>query len=1463
MSGIDIRRSSRRSSNYGGNGPLQRVINPVSILRSRSQAREPTVHDDFASMPVVAARSRSRSQRRMDEFETRQRDAYLSHQSAHAERIQNAAANRDFETINREIRREPRNIQARQQATVRERDVLRRARVARVRQDYESNAASVIQQEDLREVNEALAAMPQEPMIMMRADDVAGSRAHRSRVRRAAAEVRAEHAGQLNADNQIINVRPYDEEKGGAQSCTIEVTIIGFYIVMHGSDVYHRTESRFTETHIFHLPAYRSQEELMDSINHAIGLLTIIIAEGSKDSGYKVFYAILTTVTGMYSAEEIRAVAHNPTEVRLHASIPIQYGFLKRMGVDVTLAEKQEKKGLNCFTSAVLSHIRKHDIMIRMKLTEIKIAEEMLNGRELAKGETLSSRGYSINDGIEFFDRHEAFNVYAFDQLGNVIWKSEYNKDQKRRLAPPLMFVAHNAHVYVITDDKIRTSLIHRIQATTQGLKTNLFSDDGKVAARAAKEEQLITSLARKRYDNFEWNEKEPLNLKKLNTYKDCNLFMDKKCLHNMLIELYRQQSYVHTGEYFSDRFSKINYFNNVTIFANPNTTPSLVKKEISLTGSSGTTVEVCRRLNVTFKNQSIGAATGHFADRYFNPLGAKTVRKAVTPKQRAAHILRFKNICQICKNDAGKKAEIDHIIRREAGGKDDDSNLQLLCKSCHDSKTRQEVNIFKLDRTLSHYNTATVQIFSQAKNAFIHTFIPLEEFGAVDMVPCVLDASTNVTRAQFRVKEGVLLAGLDMEKCRTNILRFGMGDNEFADFTVLDDPVAFDLEDDMHTKIPVGEYYIHTKNICPAKGNGWVTHVEVRYMLEEKLIKLEQIKWIVRASLSHPGDYYSKMIESVLEKLIISEPGSVAYKKEVHIAKSCINQFVGTWGTRTNDSKSISIYNSLEAAATDSHLRKEGQSSVKIASSQKRNNDAVRANQTVNIIPRTFDHRAGLDDEKKKTEHFDYVEMVYRSTRIKHESHVPIFRTVLGQEAVHLHKTMRILEKFGGVVVNCNTDNAIAMFRDREVRDAQGKKVIETAQQQIDAMWEYSQKICWDDAKTIKKYKRADMPSPSSLTREEEASEEEFKYTIPRYRVVKDPGFTNQEECRLYAKTIVKKLLNPAVDYSLQIDALAGCGKTTLVNHIIDILKEKDISHLALAPTHIASRLLGDDGKTMQSALSVLKHGNYKALSCYSVLILDEKSMVSELYWNALCMLKKNTNIRFVVVGNWTQLSPVADRSASFDYENSSAIHELCSGNMLRLTTCRRSDKLLFKQYKDMSALDVSKFGSDEHPIAICYYNSTVHAVNTRWMTHYKKKQKKHMIVEASEKAKKLLKCQDIILYDGLPLMACVTRESEELYNSERWMVRSWDKDEVVLKSDCEGETERRELIVNTDDLACMFRPAYAYTSHRAQGSSVRQPYSIYNWGAMSDRARYVAVSRGTRLSDVHIMRDADGEFM
>jgi len=68
------------------------------------------------------------------------------------------------------------------------------------------------------------------------------------------------------------------------------------------------------------------------------------------------------------------------------------------------------------------------------------------------------------------------------------------------------------------------------------------------------------------------------------------------------------------------------------------------------------------------------------------------------------------------------------------------------------------------------------------------------------------------------------------------------------------------------------------------------------------------------------------------------------------------------------------------------------------------------------------------------------------------------------------------------------------------------------------------------------------------------------------------------------------------------------------------------------------------------------------------------------------------------------------------FDYLNSRILHELCDGNRLLLTECRRSDKELFDFSLSLRKQDF-KIKEEEHPTSICFTNAKRIERNRYWM--------------------------------------------------------------------------------------------------------------------------------------------------
>lgn len=58
--------------------------------------------------------------------------------------------------------------------------------------------------------------------------------------------------------------------------------------------------------------------------------------------------------------------------------------------------------------------------------------------------------------------------------------------------------------------------------------------------------------------------------------------------------------------------------------------------------------------------------------------------------KLRNRIMKRDNELCQVCikRNRLTKAREVDHILSKADGGTDDESNLQAICRGCHEKKT-------------------------------------------------------------------------------------------------------------------------------------------------------------------------------------------------------------------------------------------------------------------------------------------------------------------------------------------------------------------------------------------------------------------------------------------------------------------------------------------------------------------------------------------------------------------------------------------------------------------------------------------------------------------------------------------------------------------------------------------------------------------------------------------------------
>ena len=115
--------------------------------------------------------------------------------------------------------------------------------------------------------------------------------------------------------------------------------------------------------------------------------------------------------------------------------------------------------------------------------------------------------------------------------------------------------------------------------------------------------------------------------------------------------------------------------------------------------------------------------------------------------------------------------------------------------------------------------------------------------------------------------------------------------------------------------------------------------------------------------------------------------------------------------------------------------------------------------------------------------------------------------------------------------------------------------------------------------------------------------------------------------------------------------------------------------------------------------------------------------------------------------------------------------------------------------------------------------------------------------------------KTQDVVLAEGMPIIAHKTNSIKEnsvrILNSQRFVITKV-TDDIIYFSDG-GE----ELSIKTNAFHKYFYLGFCITIHASQGETFKTKYTIYDWGHynFSDKAKYVALSRGTCIENIQIV--------
>jgi 5-methylcytosine-specific restriction protein A len=201
---------------------------------------------------------------------------------------------------------------------------------------------------------------------------------------------------------------------------------------------------------------------------------------------------------------------------------------------------------------------------------------------------------------------------------------------------------------------------------------------------------------------------------------------------------------------------------------------------------------ELCSQHKQEFKNQSFSQLISELKQKHFDTV---TARHRFSKEERI-DLYSKSQICQACEKKVTLATfELDHILALANGGTNELDNIQMLCKTCHQDKTKSEKEdgYVKLIDTESSFNAMTRNIFTSrlcGSYAFIERL--------VDQTPKIKNITSKVHH-------------LDINKCRKNVMYYSK--YSYPVFSVMDKVVKYSNHKG------AGLYYIEADSYLPLRG--------------------------------------------------------------------------------------------------------------------------------------------------------------------------------------------------------------------------------------------------------------------------------------------------------------------------------------------------------------------------------------------------------------------------------------------------------------------------------------------------------------------------------------------------------------------------------------------------------------------------------------------------------------------
>ena len=320
----------------------------------------------------------------------------------------------------------------------------------------------------------------------------------------------------------------------------------------------------------------------------------------------------------------------------------------------------------------------------------------------------------------------------------------------------------------------------------------------------------------------------------------------------------------------------------------------------------------------------------------------------------------------------------------------------------------------------------------------------------------------------------------------------------------------------------------------------------------------------------------------------------------------------------------------------------------------------------------------------------------------------------------------------------------------------------------------------------------------------------------------------------------------------SLLVLGLPGVGKSHFCKDLVEQLKALDKRVSVMSKTHTASARAG--GVTADHY--VRRHIQHGACMAQAIWV-DELFQLELGLWAQLQKLKGR---QWILSGDQFQFAALFDQWKGADVPedtllNSRFLHELCGGNRITLTECKRSERELFEFYaalvpgqllREQALPDVlrqaralfSFEGVARHNLVLSHRRRV--RLNAQCMKAFKPESGARFIRAAHERGQ-LNAAQSLYVWPGLELLGC-SRNSKKVRNNVMYTVQELQDERVVLLSEG-GET----LTLSDAQVADQLRLSYARTYASCQGTEFDGTLRLHDTSNrnFTHRHLYVALSR------------------